>query len=288
MISQWLIFNHADAWSMTFIIAALSLALRGALSFETLGIPFALAFGAWFAFALNDRFDAPYDAQDADKARRNAFAQVRRNSADPAARGTGRTSLDLVLVAAAVVLLAVYLSFGVRGIVTTLVGVGAAWAYSAPPLRLKTRPGFDLFTHAAFVETFPYLAAIALVGAELTAFDAVAWLILALASLSAQLEQQARDYDLDSRLERNFTTVVGLRVNHILLRTASVTLLTAGVLGAVSGVLPAFLWPGLLMTVPMIVHRLIRPAGTPRNERLIRVSMVAGALYITVLVLTFI
>lgn len=42
----WLIFNHVDAWGMTFIIAALSLAVRGALSAETLAIPFALSLGA--------------------------------------------------------------------------------------------------------------------------------------------------------------------------------------------------------------------------------------------------
>src|SRR5688500_14522240 len=99
----WLIFNHADAWGMTFIIAAMSLALRGALILETLSIPFALALGAWFAFALNDRFDAPYDAHEPEKARRNVFT-----------RGADRT-LDLILLISGVVLAGIYLSFGLRG-----------------------------------------------------------------------------------------------------------------------------------------------------------------------------
>jgi 1,4-dihydroxy-2-naphthoate octaprenyltransferase len=270
----WLIFNHADAWGMTFIIAAVSLALRGALTADTLSIPFALALGAWFAFALNDRFDAPYDAHETAKARRNAFT-----------RGTNRTlALDLILLISGVVLAGIYLSFGLRGAALGLAGLAAAWAYSGKPLRLKTRPGFDLFTHAAFVETFPYLAAVMLAGAPLIPLDLLAWAILALTSLSAQLEQQARDYSVDSKFERNFTTVVGLGVNHRLLSAASILLLFTGTVGALAGFIPPVLWPGMALTIPMIVHRLMRPPGTPRSEPLIRASLAGGMVYIAVLV----
>ena len=138
----WLIFNHADAWGMTFIITSVSLALRGALTADTLPIPFALALGAWFAFALNDRFDAPYDAHEPDKARRNVFT-----------RGANR-QLDLILLISAAVLAGIYLSFGLRGMALGLAGLAAAWAYSGRPLRLKTRPGRSV--HAAECgETFP-------------------------------------------------------------------------------------------------------------------------------------
>lgn len=266
----WLIFNHVDAWGMTFIIAAMSLALRGALTGETLPIPFALALGAWFAFALNDRFDASYDVHEPDKARRNVFT-----------RGPN-LRLDLILLISGVVLAGIYLSFGLRGAALGIVGLAAAWAYSGWPLRLKTRPGLDLFTHAAFVETFPYLAAILLASAPLIALDLLAWAILALTSLSAQLEQQARDYGLDSKFERNFTTVVGLATNHRLLSTASVLLIFTGMTGVLTGIIPPFLWPGMALTLPMIVHRLTRPPGTPRSEPLIRASLAGGALYIIV------
>ncbi len=268
---NWLVFNHVDAWGMTFIIAALALALRGALALESLAIPAALALGAWFAFALNDRFDVAYDAADGQKARRNAFVG-------------GGWQYDAVLAAAFAGLAVLYAGFGGRGVAAGLGGLAAAWAYSAPPLRLKSRPGFDLFTHAAFVETFPYLAAILLAGAALTAFDALAWVILALASLSAQLEQQARDFEVDSRFERNFTALIGLQAAHRLMQGASALLLGAGVFGVAGGIIPAFVWPGMAMTIPMIAHRLIRPAGTPRSETLIRVSMAAGALYIAAVV----
>jgi 1,4-dihydroxy-2-naphthoate octaprenyltransferase len=268
----WLIFNHVDAWGMTFIIATMSLALRGALTGETLSIPFALALGAWFAFALNDRFDATYDAHEPAKARRNVFT-----------RGPNRR-LDLILLISGVVLAGIYLSFGVRGAALGIVGLAAAWAYSGRPFRLKTRPGFDLFTHAAFVETFPYLAAVMLASAPLLPLDLLAWAILALTSLSAQLEQQARDYGIDSKFERNFTTIVGLATNHRLLSAASVLLLFTGTAGALTRIIPPFLWPGMALTVPMIVHRLMRPAGTPRSEPLIRASLAGGMVYIAMVV----
>ena len=268
----WLIFNHADAWGMTFIIAAMSLALRGALTGGTLPIPFALALGAWFAFALNDRFDAPYDAHEPEKARRNVFT-----------RGVNRP-LDLILLVSGIALAVLYLSFGVRGAVLGITGLAAAWAYSGRPLRLKTRPGFELFTHAAFVETFPYLAAVLLASAPLLPLDLLAWAILALTSLSAQLEQQARDYSVDSKFERNFTTVVGLETNHRLLSAASLLLLFSGITGALTGIIPPVLWPGMALTVPMIVHRLMRPPGTPRSEPLIRASLAGGMVYIAVVV----
>lgn len=268
----WLIFNHADAWGMTFIIASVSLALRGALTADRLAIPFALALGAWFAFALNDRFDAPYDAHEPVKARRNVFTRRINNT------------LDLILLISGVVLAGLYLSFGLRGAALGVAGLAAAWAYSGKPLRLKTRPGFDLFTHAAFVETFPFLAAIMLAGAPLIPLDLLAWAILALTSLSAQLEQQARDYGVDSKFERNFTTVVGLSVNHRLLSAASVLLLFTGTAGALVGIIPPVLWPGMALTLPMIVHRLMRPPGTPRSEPLIRASLAGGMVYIAMVV----
>lgn len=276
----WLIFNHADAWGMTFIIAAMSLALHNALNGDTLLIPFALALGAWFAFALNDRFDAPYDAHEPEKARRNVFVRATALSQGPF------SALDVLLAGVGVVLAVIYLSMGIGGIAAGAAGLGAAWAYSSAPLRLKTRPGFDLFTHAVFVETFPYLAALMLAGAPLLAFDLLAWAILALTSLSAQLEQQARDFGVDSKLERNFTTVVGMAANHRLLRAASVLLLVSGTAGMVSGMIPPLLWPGMVLPVPMILHRLMRPAGTPRSEPLIRLLLAGGMAYILLIFTT--
>ena len=129
-----------------------------------------------------------------------------------------------------------------------------------------------------------YLTAILLASAPLLPIDLLAWAILALTSLSAQLEQQARDYGIDSKFERNFTTVVGLAVNHRLLSATSVLLLFSGTAGALAGMIPPVLWPGMALTVPMIVHRLMRPPGTPRSEPLIRASLAGGMVYIAAVV----
>lgn len=267
MSRLWLIFNHADAWIVTLVVSAVSLALRGRLEGATLGIPPLLAAGAWLAFAINDRFDAHIDASDPRKAHRSVFA------------GPHRAQMTAVLIAAGALIVVVYGAHGPRAWVIAAIALTAAWAYSAPPLRLKARPGWDLFTHAALVETLPYLAAIWLIEAPLTTFDALAWSALALASLSAQLEQQIRDAAYDARFERTFTTVYGVATSARLLRVASVVLIAVGALSVVTGATPPLLWPALLIALPLVAHRLIRPAGQPRSETLIRVLLVASIVY---------
>lgn len=273
MSRLWLIFNHADAWIVTLAVSAVSLALRGRLDGGTVGIPFMLAAGAWLAFAINDRCDAHIDASDPRKAHRSVFA------------GPHSTQMTAALIVAGLLIVAVFGVYGPRAWVVAAIALVAAWAYSAPPLRLKARPGWDLFAHTALVETLPYIAAIWLIEAPLTAFDALAWSALALASLSAQLEQQIRDAAFDARFERTFTTVYGVATSTRLLRVASVGLITIGVVSVVTGVTPPLLWPALLLALPMIAHRLTRPAGQPRSETLIRVLLVAIVFYVSAVVM---
>ncbi len=268
MSPLWLIFNHADAWIVTLVVSAVSLALRGRLDGAALGIPIMLALGAWLAFAINDRCDAQVDASDPRKAHRSVFA------------GPRRGLMTAILVIAGALVIAVFGVYGPRAWVIAAIALAASWAYSAPPLRLKARPGWDLFTHAALVESLPYVAAIWLVDSPLTAFDALAWSALALASLSAQLEQQIRDAAFDARFERTFTTVYGVVTSTRLLRIASVALIGIGVTSVLTGVTPPLLWPALLLATPMIAHRLTRPAGQPRSEALIRLLLAAGLVYV--------
>ena len=41
------------------------------------------------------------------------------------------------------------------------------WTYSGRPFRLKSRPGLDLLTHALFVESYPYMVTLLLLGVTL-------------------------------------------------------------------------------------------------------------------------
>lgn len=77
------------------------------------------------------------------------------------------------------------------------------------------------------MQTFPYLIPLVLLEFTLLPFDVVIIPALLLASTASQLEQQLREYELDRRTERNFTTLVGRRVSAVLpvkLLTAILTL----------------------------------------------------------------
>ncbi len=264
-----LLINHLDAILLTFVIGGLCLLLHEALNGQTFFLLIGMALMAWLAFAYNDLCDAPYDAQDTKKRRRNYFT-----------RQGSRLYWHIAAPLALSLALLAFAQFGGRGLLLIGVALVALWAYSAPPLRLKRRPVFDLLTHALFVQTFPYFICLFLIG---VAWQPVDYLLLALfflSSLSAQLEQQARDYKVDRRTERNFTTQVGLRASLRLLKLSTVSLVVLSVGGALLGIIPPLLYPLGLVGLPLIGHRLLRRATQPRSERLVWAMGILAALYV--------
>ena len=261
--------NHMDAWQVALVIATLPLLIHGAIRRETAVLVLALGVGYWFAFALNDYFDAPFDQLDEPKAQRNFFVQQPLPGWLVAVFSLG----FLILIAAA------FAPFGVRGWLLWLISCFVAWAYSAPPLRLKMRPGLDLLTHALFVQTFPYVVCMVLIRASWGLLDWVLLAILFLASLTAQLEQQARDFDVDVQAGGTFTTWLGQgRVVRGLRWITAVCLLIALVF-VLTGTIPWFLLPFGLIGLPALLHRFWRTPETPRSERLVLLSTTAGFLY---------
>lgn len=260
-----LIFNHADAWGLTLIIGAVCLVLhahytpRAILLVATLGICY------WLGFAINDYFDAPYDALDPAKAERNFFVEY---DLPPQQIVWPLAIIGLVL-----------LQYGWRGLFVFCMGCAVMWAYSAPPLRLKSRAGFDLLTHMLFVQTFPYAVCLWLLPLEPAAFD---WALLSfflLGSLGAQLEQQARDYEVDLRTDPNFTSLVGLNTTTWLLRLVTALLIGNVLLHVFNGVIPTYLVPFAVIALPIMGHRFLRRSDTPRSERLVRATIVASLAY---------
>lgn len=264
-----LFLNHADAWQVALTIAALALLIHDAVSLATLGLMAALGGGYWLAFALNDYFDAPFDALDGDKARRNYFVTT---AVSPRRVRAIFTVLIIALGLA-------FLPFGRMGLLVFAVACLAMWSYSAPPLRLKNRPGFDLLMHALFVQTFPYVAVVLLVGGSWTRLDGVMVALLALASLAAQLEQQIRDFDVDRVNGRTFATWAGRRKTAVLLRLVTVTLIGVALTFVVDGTIPWYLLPFGLIGLPALLHRFFRHGVAPRSERLVYVSTTVGLLY---------
>lgn len=264
-----LLLNHADAWGVTFIISSVALLVHDALTPENLILPLVVASCYWLGFALNDYFDAPFDAQDEQKGRRNFFV------VSPVSRPVAAVGLALVVLA----LLAVFARYGERSIIVMVTGCLAMWLYSAPPFRLKSRPVFDLLMHVFFVQTFPYSVSVYLLGLSWSGVDMALFSVFALASFSAQLEQQVRDYEVDARTEQNFTTVYGLQTSSRLLKAASALLFINFAGQVLLGVIPSYLVPFGLAFLPVLLHRFWRGADAPRSETLVRVSLVLALAY---------
>lgn len=262
-----LITNHMDAWGTTFVIVSAALVAHDIVTWRSLSLLAAITFFYWLGFAVNDYFDADFDAQDAKKSPRNYFVQHSLSSVLPIV-------LALIGVAGLVML-----QFGLMGMGLLLLGFFVMWAYSARPLRLKSRPGFDLITHALFVQTFPYLLFITLIGVVWFPFDYLLLLLFMFTSMAAQLEQQARDFELDAATDRNFATTVGRRTTVFLMRFITACAFMIGGVGLVSGILPLFVAPIMLITLPAAIHRFTRPPEQPRSERLVKVSTVLALTY---------
>ena len=265
-----LCFNHVDAWSVTGFIAAVALVAHNQLSPTSLWLLFSLVIGYWQAFVLNDYFDAPYDQADAQKAQLNFFVhhplRVR--------------ELLLILVPLDLAVAWGFLQYGWRGLVLMTICLVVMWAYSAPPLRIKSRPGFDLLVHGLFVATFPYWTCLYLTQSRWQAFDYALITLLLLASLTAQLEQQLRDFAIDARFEKTFTTRIGRQRAYRLLQACTALLVVVGTTAILSGAIPWRFAPLAIIALPVLLHRFFRAPTVGRSATLSWLSIGAGALYL--------
>ena len=264
-----LISNHMDAWQVALVIATLPLLIHGAIRWETAVLVLAIGVGYWYAFALNDYFDASIDALDRQKAARNFFVHV-------SVPGWAVLLFSIILL---VGVLAAYAQFSLLGWLFWGISCFIAWSYSAPPLRLKMRPGLDLVIHALFVQTFPYVVCMTLIQANWDLLDWVLLAILFLASLTAQLEQQVRDFVIDLQAGGTFTTWLGRKPVVRGLRWATAVCLVIALISVLNGTIPWFLLPFGLIGLPALLHRFWRQPEAPRSERLVLLSTTAGFLY---------
>jgi 4-hydroxybenzoate polyprenyltransferase len=268
--------NHMDAWGLTFVILSLFFIIHDTFTAKNITLIVSITAMYWLGFAVNDYYDVPYDAHDAVKAQRNAF------TLQPTIKRMFKLLACMVMFGA----FAGFAQYGWQGVLLFAFSLLILWAYSAPPLRLKSRPIFDLVTHTLFVETYPYILCLLLIETRLMGLDAVVLTFFSLASLGAQLEQQIRDVDSDARLERTFTTVYGARISSILLKITSAGLFAVGLIGLFVGVIPLWMLPFLVIGTPSVLHRFLRPPDAPRPETLVRWTAI-GAMSYTVLLWLF-
>ncbi len=238
--------HRIDAWGVALVVCALALVTHDAVTGTTLILMFTVGLAYWLGYTINDYFDAPFDAKDRKGAHRNFFV---------AHRVPKGWAVAAYVVAVALVLSG-FARFGLIGIVIFGVCVAAMWAYSAPPVRLKSRPGLDLVWHALFVQTFPYVLCVILIDATWTMLDYVLISINVFASLSGQLAQQVRDFDVDSSTDRTFATTVGLRAARMTLQILTVCLGVIVVVGFATEIVPWYLAPIAIAFVPVLLRRL--------------------------------
>ncbi len=273
-IVSTLILRRIDAWGAAAVSAAIVLIIHDAVAPRTTGLLASIALLYWFGYTINDYFDAPFDACDDDKARSNFFVS----------HTIAPKVLAIVAVAVSVCLLAAFATFGVWGLAAFAIANLAMWGYSAPPIRLKSRPGLDLITHGLFVLTFPYLVALLLVDVSWTRLDGLLLGLIFLTSVGGQLSQQIRDFDVDSRTDLNFTTTVGITTSILWLRVTTVVTVLIAVLAIAQGVIPGVVIVLGLVCLPVMFNRVTARPGRKPSVQPSRWVAIAALLYSTVVV----
>ena len=138
-----------------------------------------------FAFMINDIVDLPADRLDPVRA---DSPLVSGRISVPAARRVVAISAALAIIGSAVA--------GWVFLVVTCVALLLAWAYSAPPARLKTRPGWDIFACSVTVGGLPIIAGWSL-GAPIQALPVVAPVVATIHMVSVYVPTTLGDYHTD-------------------------------------------------------------------------------------------
>jgi len=264
--------HRIDAWGVALVVCAVALLVHDAVRVSTIALSIAIAFVYWLGYEVNDYFDAPNDAQDPIKARRNFFVS---HSVPAGWAAAGFLSLCSLLFLA-------FAQFGLAGVVLFAVFGLVMWAYSAPPIRLKSRPGLDLLTHAIFVQTFAYFMCLVLIDAVWSSLDYLILAVNFLSSLSWQLAQQVRDFDVDSRTGVTFATTFGKHPSIACLQIVTLLLAVTVVAGFASGVVPLYFAPIALTFAPAALAR-VRGDERPRSAGVVTITTGLALFYAGVL-----
>ncbi len=269
-----LLFSHIDAWCVALVAAGLPLLIHNAITPQTIWLLLSIVGTYWLAFVLNDWYDVAHDTVNPIKRGRNFFVRM------------PLTTPQMMAVTGVVLLILMpgFLQYGRRGWISIVVGAVAAWAYSAPPLRIKSRPVFDLLTHMLFVESFPYWLVMFLLRLQWQPLDFALLTMALLGSLTAQLEQQARDFESDRLTDRNFTTTYGLAPNLWLLKAATILLIVVGVSTLLLGIVPWYFAPFGLLALPMMLRRFRQKEWQPASQQLVYFLAGMAAIYFVAIV----
>jgi chlorophyll synthase len=213
----------------------------------------------WCAvLAINDVYDLPGDRLNPRKAR------------SPLITGglTGRTAVALAVVASGVALLIAF-SVGIAFALGTSLALALGWAYSAPPIRLKERPGADVAVNALGIGALGPWAG----WAALHSIGGFPWAMAVqgtLVGIALYVPSTLADYPAD-RASGYLTIAVRLgrrRAYRLGLAAWFAAGAWSALLAATDTVIPRGMLPMELLMVPTLVvayHRILRPAQSFRR-----------------------
>lgn len=214
----------------------------------------------WLAvLAINDAYDLPGDLLNPRKSKSPLL--------------DGRVTLEdakHLAHAAAVASLALSLFVGWVFTLGVLFALVLGWAYSVPPVRLKTRAGFDVASNSLALGTFGPLAGWAAVNPDLSDFPWLMALQGTLAAIGLYLPTTLADLEAD-RAAGFRTIAVRLGAQSTYRLGFAFWIAAAGlsvVLAALDAVIPRSMLPLEIVMVPVLVaayRRLIGPGMTFRG-----------------------
>ena len=164
-----------------------------------------------FGFSINDCFDTKEDRLDKDKKNPIALKKI-----------SLRNGL-IFSILLAVLGLALSTVFGMKVFLFCLVSILIGFFYSSPPLRMKSRPWFDLVSHGLFAGALLFLIPVLIFSKELTKFHYLIALSIFYFSVILELRNHIEDYEIDKEAGLNTTVVfLGREKSEKLLRYLAV------------------------------------------------------------------
>ncbi|MDH5403747.1 MAG: UbiA family prenyltransferase [Candidatus Heimdallarchaeota archaeon] len=264
-----------DAWANASIFALAAIIIHNLYEVKYFVLMIGIALGYAFGFALNDYFDKDYDLMDDTKAKRNFFIRS----------GFKNYQAMFFILLIIFILYLIFQKFGILGIVFLVISLFVLWAYSAEPIRLKSRPGLDLLTHSVFLDTYPYFLVLVLSQSKIINIDYFVMSLTILLSMSEQLENQIRDYAIDKKTDINFSVKFGVNTSVKLLKILVLCSIAIIVLVIINEIVPFHFYPIALIIAPWLLYKLVRTEKRVRSEKLNRYTSIGALSYLIILVI---
>lgn len=211
------------------------------LDFRFVAIVIANVLAVAYAFMINDIEDAPDDALDPKRARKNVIASGQLG------HKSGYLACQLVAIASLVF-------YTTGGLIVLLLGAATlllSHFYSARPTRLKAYPVTDIVSHVLMLSTLLLLAGFYTYS---TRPGSVWWVVAAATFVSGygQLYNQLRDFTIDKKAGlKNTSILIGKKRAQMLMYFALGVAIVC-ILGAIaSGIFPLWLLIIILVILPV-------------------------------------